>query len=87
MTPKEFMLHFVQSPNSDIAYLRRFWRQPKGVESTMDLVRSIHLELAKSRTGREAWDSFIQEELDNIAGVSYELQQSAEARFNHRTHR
>ncbi|EFP85455.2 uncharacterized protein PGTG_11811 [Puccinia graminis f. sp. tritici CRL 75-36-700-3] len=66
MTPKEFMLHFIQSPNSDIAYLRRFWRQPKGIETTMDLVRSIHQELAKSSTGREAWDSFIQEEAVRI---------------------
>ncbi|KAA1108889.1 hypothetical protein PGT21_028391 [Puccinia graminis f. sp. tritici] len=67
MTPKEFMIHFIQSSDPGIAFLRRLWRQPRGVDSTMDLVRSIRNELSTTSTGREAWTAFIQEEANRIS--------------------
>ncbi|POW03989.1 hypothetical protein PSTT_10686 [Puccinia striiformis] len=63
MTPKEFMIHFVQSPNSEVAYLQRLWAVPKGIPSSMDLVRSVRNELSSTPEGRNAWADFIQLEV------------------------
>ncbi|KAI7955875.1 hypothetical protein MJO29_007274 [Puccinia striiformis f. sp. tritici] len=63
LTPKQFVTQFLQSNNSDIAYLRRYWAQPRGIESSMELARSLRNELARTETGREAWQLFIKEEV------------------------
>ncbi|KAI7949243.1 hypothetical protein MJO28_008064 [Puccinia striiformis f. sp. tritici] len=66
LTPKQFVTQFLQSNNSDIAYLRRYWAQPRGIESSMELARSLRNELARTETGREAWQLFIKEEASRI---------------------
>ncbi|POV97549.1 hypothetical protein PSHT_14513 [Puccinia striiformis] len=63
MTPKEFMIHFVRSTNPEVAYLRRLWAVPRGIPSSMDLVRSMRNELTNTPEGRDAWDDFIQQEV------------------------
>ncbi|KAI7933829.1 hypothetical protein MJO29_016667 [Puccinia striiformis f. sp. tritici] len=67
MTPKEFMIHFVRSTNPEVAYLRRLWAVPRGIPSSMDLVRSMRNELTNTPEGRDAWDDFIQQEANRIA--------------------
>ncbi|PLW28430.1 hypothetical protein PCANC_20815 [Puccinia coronata f. sp. avenae] len=67
MTPKVFFQHFLQSPHSDLASLRRFWAQPTGIESTMQLVQALRKEITKTEVGVAAWGDFIQNEAINIA--------------------
>ncbi|EFP76489.2 uncharacterized protein PGTG_02930 [Puccinia graminis f. sp. tritici CRL 75-36-700-3] len=61
MTPKSFLLHFLQSDNSDLAYRRRYWAE-SAVDSTLVLVEAIAEELKSSATGRNVWAKFIEQE-------------------------
>ncbi|PLW44064.1 hypothetical protein PCASD_04831 [Puccinia coronata f. sp. avenae] len=38
----------LESPHSDLASLRRFWAQPTGIESTMQLVQALRKEITKT---------------------------------------
>ncbi|KAA1128577.1 hypothetical protein PGTUg99_003744 [Puccinia graminis f. sp. tritici] len=66
MTPKQFMLHYLTSPNPDLAYLRRYWAQPTGIESTVGLLEHLGGFIKRTPTGREAWKDFIQAEAIEI---------------------
>jgi hypothetical protein len=63
MTPKQFMLHYLTSPNPDLAYLRRYWAQPTGIESTVGFLEHLGSFIKRTPTGREAWKDFIQAEV------------------------
>ena len=70
MTPKEFMLQFINSNNPDLAYLRRHWGQEKGIDSSIQLAGALRDEITKSPVGRHKWNDFIQEEVSNlVSGV------------------
>jgi hypothetical protein len=63
MTPKQFMQRYIESGNSDIAYLRRYWAQSTGIDSTMELVSALRNEIKRTEVGRNAWSSFILQEV------------------------
>ncbi|EFP86715.2 uncharacterized protein PGTG_13097 [Puccinia graminis f. sp. tritici CRL 75-36-700-3] len=65
MTPKSFMLHFLHSDNSDLAYRRRYWAE-SAVDSTVVLVKAIRDKMNSSAPGQQAWADFIQEEAIKI---------------------
>ena len=71
ITPKEFMLRYLISENSDLAYLRSHWGQPKGIESTMEVARALRNKLLTSAEGRRAWSVFIREEVIAFHPDSY----------------
>jgi hypothetical protein len=73
MTPKVFFQHFLQSAHSDLALLRRFWAQPTGIESTMQLVQALRKEITKTKVGVAAWGDLIQNEVRVGLHVSYSL--------------
>ncbi|KAI9613782.1 hypothetical protein H4Q26_009629, partial [Puccinia striiformis f. sp. tritici PST-130] len=66
MTPKRFMEIFLESPDSEIAYLRRLWAQPIGLPSTMRLMPLLRNEVHRTKGGYDLWSSFIQQEAINI---------------------
>ncbi|POW10466.1 hypothetical protein PSTT_06094 [Puccinia striiformis] len=66
VTPKEFIVHFLTSRDSQIASLRRLWAVDPGLNSTMSLVKNIRDEVTKTQIGREAWKEFIQQEAIEI---------------------
>ncbi|KAA1124263.1 hypothetical protein PGTUg99_020108 [Puccinia graminis f. sp. tritici] len=68
MTPKQFIHQFIESDNSDIAYLRRFWAT-SGIDSTMALMTTLRNEINRTDAGRQAWYSFILQEAINIAST------------------
>jgi hypothetical protein len=63
MTPKRFLEIFVESNNSELAYLRWLWAQPKGLSSTMGLIKLLREEVVGSEGGRQAWTDFIEEQV------------------------
>ncbi|KAA1070445.1 hypothetical protein PGT21_012403 [Puccinia graminis f. sp. tritici] len=69
MTPKQFMQRYIESANSDIAYLRRYWAQSTGIDSTMELVSALRNEIKRTEVGRNAWSSFILQEAIDVASV------------------
>jgi hypothetical protein len=62
MTPKQFIHQFLESGNSDIAFLRRFWAA-SGIDSTMALMNSMRKEINSTDAGRQAWYRFILQEV------------------------
>jgi hypothetical protein len=64
MTPKQFIHQFIESGNSDIAYLRRFWAT-SGIDSTMELMAALRNEINRTDAGRQAWYTFIRQEVSN----------------------
>jgi hypothetical protein len=54
MTPKQFIHQFIESGNSDIAYLHRFWAT-SGIDSTMALMATLRNEINHTDAGRQAW--------------------------------
>ncbi|KAA1138597.1 hypothetical protein PGTUg99_030614 [Puccinia graminis f. sp. tritici] len=66
ITPKRFLQIFLESENSDIAYLRRLWAQPRGIGSTMYLVKLLRDEIMSSDGGSKEWTDFIQKEAVNV---------------------
>ncbi|PLW32873.1 hypothetical protein PCANC_07072 [Puccinia coronata f. sp. avenae] len=62
MTPKVFLLNFMESANSTLATWRRFWAQPCGITLTMDIVHALRNEINKTNVGQAAWSHFIQQE-------------------------
>ncbi|PLW04779.1 hypothetical protein PCASD_17509 [Puccinia coronata f. sp. avenae] len=62
MTPKQFMLEYLTSKNSELATLRRFWATPKGWESTITLVKAIRGKFWATDMGRKKWIDWIQDE-------------------------
>ena len=67
MTPKQFLSHFLLSNNQEIAYLRRFWAQETGIASTMELVQAMRNEINSTEVGRQAWTSFILQEVSRCS--------------------
>jgi hypothetical protein len=59
LTPKQFMLHYLTSLNSDLAFLRRFRTQPTGVDSTIELLEALSSLLKSNASGKEAWNRFV----------------------------
>jgi hypothetical protein len=70
ITPKRFLQIFLESESSDIAYLRRLWAQPRGIGSTMYLIKLLRDEIMSSNGGRKEWTDFIQEQVGPLALVS-----------------
>ncbi|EFP90575.2 uncharacterized protein PGTG_16601 [Puccinia graminis f. sp. tritici CRL 75-36-700-3] len=68
MTPKQFIHQFIESENSDIAYLRQFWAS-SGIDSTMALMGALRNEINRTDVGREAWYHFILQEAINISST------------------
>ncbi|KAA1073580.1 hypothetical protein PGT21_016451 [Puccinia graminis f. sp. tritici] len=66
ITPKRFLQIFLESESSDIAYLRRLWAQPRGIGSTMYLIRLLRDEIMSTDGGRKEWTDFIQEQAIQI---------------------
>ncbi|PLW15614.1 hypothetical protein PCANC_24118 [Puccinia coronata f. sp. avenae] len=67
MTLKVFLLNFMESANSTLATWQRFWAQPCGITSTMDIVHALRNEINKTNVGQAAWSHFIQQEAISIA--------------------
>ncbi|PLW17292.1 hypothetical protein PCASD_18373 [Puccinia coronata f. sp. avenae] len=66
MTPKQFMLEYLTSKNSELATLRQFWATPKGWESTITLVKAIRGKFWATDMGRKKWIDWIQDEAIEI---------------------
>ena len=66
MTPKGFIINFMTSKNLNIASLRRFWAQPTGIDSTMEMVDHLRREIIKLHVGRAAWSSLILQEVNSF---------------------
>jgi hypothetical protein len=73
ITPKRFLQIFLESKNSDIAYLRRLWAQPRGIGSTMYLVKLLRDEIMSSDGGSKEWTDFIQKEVSRFDSVARSL--------------
>jgi hypothetical protein len=65
ITPKRFLQIFLDSNNSEIAYLRRLWATPRGLGSTMQLLILLRDEILRSEGGRQEWSEFIQKQVIN----------------------
>jgi len=63
MTPKEFLVHFLTSENSELAYRRRFWTTATGGGSTLSLVQCIRDRFLASSDGQARWNDFIRDEV------------------------
>ncbi|PLW31840.1 hypothetical protein PCANC_17205 [Puccinia coronata f. sp. avenae] len=70
MTPKQFMLEYLTSKNSELATLRRFWATPKGWESTITVVKAIRGKFWATDMGRKKWIDWIQNEVGISAYLS-----------------
>ncbi|KAA1106872.1 hypothetical protein PGTUg99_024586 [Puccinia graminis f. sp. tritici] len=66
MTPKRLLHIFLDSNNSEIAYLRRLWACPQGLDSTMQLLNLLRDEILSSKGGCSRWSDFIQQEAISI---------------------
>ncbi|KAA1128579.1 hypothetical protein PGTUg99_004374 [Puccinia graminis f. sp. tritici] len=66
MTPKLFIVGFLTSGNSDIAYQRRFWGTHTGWQSTAELLRVIKAVVLRAQDGATSWNQFIEEEAIEI---------------------
>jgi hypothetical protein len=71
MTPKEFMLHFISSPNSDIAYLRRYWSTSTGIDGAIKLIEALRDAITRTNTGQDAWMQLIQKEVRHFDMVIF----------------
>ena len=63
MTPKEFMVHFLRSKNSDLAFRRRYWATKTGYEGSLNLVDCIRNRFEASSEGQGWWAQYIQKEV------------------------
>ncbi|KAA1102845.1 hypothetical protein PGTUg99_036599 [Puccinia graminis f. sp. tritici] len=66
MTPKEFIMEFLCSSDSDLASRRRFWATENGWDGTMDLVRVVRSKFRATSEGEKRWQEYIQEEAIEI---------------------
>ncbi|KAA1093440.1 hypothetical protein PGTUg99_015409 [Puccinia graminis f. sp. tritici] len=66
MTPKVFISRFLQSGHSDLPLLRGHWAGDKGIDTTMELVRTLRGVITKTSIGQCAWNTFIQAEAIDI---------------------
>jgi hypothetical protein len=62
LTPKKFILAFLQNPHGDVADRRRLW-PVTGLDSTMELLKEIILVVKKKPKGRELWEAFLEDEV------------------------
>ena len=63
MSPKEFMVHFLRSNNSDLAFRRRFWATKTGYKSSLTVVECVRDKFESSLEGQGWWAQFIQDEV------------------------
>jgi hypothetical protein len=63
MTPKSFIISFLESGDSDIAYRRRFWGTQTGWHSTSEVLRVIKSVVFRTQHGATGWKEFIKEEV------------------------
>ncbi|KAI9622032.1 hypothetical protein H4Q26_015470 [Puccinia striiformis f. sp. tritici PST-130] len=61
LTPKKFVLGFLQNTHAALADQRRLWGAT-GLNSTMVVVKEISNLVQKSDEGRQVWATFIQDE-------------------------
>ncbi|EFP90944.2 uncharacterized protein PGTG_17216 [Puccinia graminis f. sp. tritici CRL 75-36-700-3] len=65
LTPKKFLLAFLQNPHGDVADRRRLW-PVTGLDSTVELLKEIILVVKKKPKGRELWEAFLEDEAVNM---------------------
>ncbi|KAA1130849.1 hypothetical protein PGTUg99_026233 [Puccinia graminis f. sp. tritici] len=66
MTPKSFIISFLESGDSDLAYRRRFWGTQTGWHSTSEVLRAIKSVVCRTQHGATGWKEFIKEEAIEI---------------------
>jgi hypothetical protein len=63
MTPKSYLIAFLQSPNSDIAYQQWFWVTQTGWNFTLELLKLICSVATCTGNGAAEWNTFIEREV------------------------
>ncbi|KAI9616494.1 hypothetical protein H4Q26_010889 [Puccinia striiformis f. sp. tritici PST-130] len=66
LTPKRFFEIFMTTGNSEVAYLRRYWRTARGLASNLRLLPHLRDDILQADGGQDAWASFIQQEAVKI---------------------
>ncbi|KNZ55333.1 hypothetical protein VP01_2708g2, partial [Puccinia sorghi] len=63
LTPKKFLLFFLQQTHPEVIYRRRFRGPQSGHRSTMKLVQELQNEMNKTTDGGVIWAAFTQQEI------------------------
>ncbi|KAI7956401.1 hypothetical protein MJO29_007800, partial [Puccinia striiformis f. sp. tritici] len=69
LTPKKFVLGFLQNTHAALANRRRLWGAT-GLNSTMVVVKEISNLVQKSDEGRQVWATFIQDEANRVSPIA-----------------
>ncbi|KAI7951190.1 hypothetical protein MJO28_006874 [Puccinia striiformis f. sp. tritici] len=75
LTPKKFVLGFLQNTHAALADQRRLWGAT-GLNSTMVVVKEISNLVQKSDEGRQVWATFIQDEASDNPAIKIASAQS-----------
>ncbi|KAA1068901.1 hypothetical protein PGT21_005196 [Puccinia graminis f. sp. tritici] len=67
LTPKEFMVAFLEQHHDNVSFRRRYWGTETGWDSTKKLILSIKNLTCTNINGRGLWDQFILSEAIEIA--------------------
>ncbi|POW04102.1 hypothetical protein PSTT_10645 [Puccinia striiformis] len=59
LTPKKFMMAFVNQTNVLIKLRQKLWGAPKGWASTLEVIKAARSLICKTPAGRAYWNSFI----------------------------
>ncbi|EFP76803.2 uncharacterized protein PGTG_02264 [Puccinia graminis f. sp. tritici CRL 75-36-700-3] len=62
MTPKSFIMAFLNVDDSDLVFRRRYWGAQVGWPSTYELLQAIKKQVTKTQKGKARWREFIQRE-------------------------
>ncbi|KAI7959707.1 hypothetical protein MJO28_003498 [Puccinia striiformis f. sp. tritici] len=62
ITPREFIVHFLNPFDLQLALLGWLWAVDPGLNSSMSLMKTIHNKVTKTEIGREAWKESAQQE-------------------------
>ncbi|POW15911.1 hypothetical protein PSTT_01799 [Puccinia striiformis] len=70
LTPKRFFEIFMTTGNSEVAYLRRYWRTARGLASNLRLLPHLRDDILQADGGQDAWASFIQQEASTFCTLA-----------------
>ncbi|KNZ45322.1 hypothetical protein VP01_825g3 [Puccinia sorghi] len=68
LTPKKFLLRFLQSPHPAVADRLRLWSVIE-LDSTMELIKAIVNQLKKKHDGNAAWETLVLDEAARMVGL------------------
>jgi hypothetical protein len=67
LTPKEFIVAFLEQDHDNMSFKRRYWGTETGWDSTEKLILSIKKLACANINGQGRWDQFILSEVSQIA--------------------